>query len=112
MKIILTGINKEGLPERREGVGEAARARRLKQHEEAGYTGACFGELYGPCPGKTPGFAGDEAWIPERCRRKENRMIGKKVLGLMAVLMLLLILATPVAAADKTIRIGIPGCAA
>ena len=39
-------------------------------------------------------------------------MMGKKVFGLMAVLMLLLILATPLTAADKTIRLSIPGCAA
>jgi hypothetical protein len=39
-------------------------------------------------------------------------VIGGKVLGLMAVLMLLLILATPVTAADKTIQLSIPGCAA
>ena len=45
-------------------------------------------------------------------RGKKGGMMGEKVLGLMAVLMLLLILATPVAAADKTIQLSIPGCAA
>ncbi len=39
-------------------------------------------------------------------------MIGKKVFGLMAVLMLLLVLATPVTAAEKTLQMDIPGCAA
>jgi hypothetical protein len=51
------------------------------------------------------------------CRKMERfgegeGVIGGKVLGLMAVLMLLLILATPVKAADKTIQLSIPGCAA
>jgi hypothetical protein len=44
-------------------------------------------------------------------RGEKGGMMGKKVLGLMAVLMLLLILATPLTAADKTIQLSIPGCA-
>ena len=45
-------------------------------------------------------------------RGEKGGMMGKKVLGLMVVLMLLLVLATPVTAADKTIQLSIPGCAA
>lgn len=37
-------------------------------------------------------------------------MIGKKVLGLTAVFVLLLMIATPVTAAEKTILLNIPGC--
>ena len=45
-------------------------------------------------------------------RGEKGGVRGEKVLGLMAILMLLLILATPVTAADKTIQLTIPGCAA
>ncbi len=37
-------------------------------------------------------------------------MIGKKRLGLAAVLLLLLVMATPALAAEKTIQLNIPGC--
>jgi hypothetical protein len=37
-------------------------------------------------------------------------MIGKKVIGLAAVFVLLLVIAFPVAAAEKTIQLNSPGC--
>jgi hypothetical protein len=37
-------------------------------------------------------------------------MIGKKVLGLAAVFVVLLVIAAPVTAAEKTIQLNIPGC--
>jgi hypothetical protein len=37
-------------------------------------------------------------------------MIGNRVIGLAAVFALLLIIAAPVAAAEKTIELNIPGC--
>ncbi len=37
-------------------------------------------------------------------------MIGNKIVGLAAVFALLLIIAAPVAAAEKTIELNIPGC--
>jgi hypothetical protein len=39
-----------------------------------------------------------------------ERMIGNKVLGLAAVFVLLLVIAVPVTAAEKTIQLNIPGC--
>jgi hypothetical protein len=40
----------------------------------------------------------------------EMRMIGKKVLGLVAAFVLLLVIASPVVADEKTIQLNIPGC--
>ncbi len=37
-------------------------------------------------------------------------MIGKKVFGLVAVFVLLLVIGAPVVAAEKTIQLNIPGC--
>jgi hypothetical protein len=37
-------------------------------------------------------------------------MIRKKTLGLMAVIVLILIIAVPVVAAEKTFQMDIPGC--
>jgi len=37
-------------------------------------------------------------------------MIGKKALGLLVVLALLLVIAEPVAAAERTFQLNIPGC--
>jgi hypothetical protein len=39
-------------------------------------------------------------------------MIGKKALGLAAVFVVLLVIAAPVAAEEKTIHLNIPGCGA
>jgi hypothetical protein len=47
------------------------------------------------------------------CGEKEGKkMIGKTVLGLVAVVALLLVIAAPVTAAEKTIQMNIPGCTA
>jgi len=45
-------------------------------------------------------------------RGEKGGVMGKKVFGLMPVLMLLLVLAAPVAAAEKTLQVDIPGCGA
>ena len=42
--------------------------------------------------------------------RRDERMIGKKRLGLAAVFLLLLVIATPGFAKEKTIQLNIPGC--
>jgi hypothetical protein len=41
-----------------------------------------------------------------------NEMIGKKTIGLMVVLALLVVSAAPVVAAGKTFQLNIPGCTA
>ncbi|MBA4421597.1 MAG: hypothetical protein C0390_00695 [Syntrophus sp. (in: bacteria)] len=61
--------------------------------------------------GQPPAWGDDTAvgvWILSG--KGDDGMIGKKLFGLAAVFLLLLVIAAPVTAAEKTIQLNIPGC--
>lgn len=62
--------------------------------------------------GLPPASGGDTRWDPDIVRRKEGRemKIGNGMIGLAAFFALLMVIAMPVTAAEKTIQLNSPGC--
>jgi hypothetical protein len=48
--------------------------------------------------------------MPHSLWEGEDDMIGKRICGLMAAVFVFIILAWPLAAADKTVHLDVPGC--
>ena len=68
----------------------------------------------GPDSGRAPAFARIKLRLGENERffTGDSTMNGKKILGILAGLMLVFVLAWPLAAAEKSFDLTIPGCTA
>jgi hypothetical protein len=58
-------------------------------------------------PDRTGAIRPEATMIP---RMRGRVMMGKRILGLIGAALMLLVVATPLAAAEKTVQLEIPGC--